>query len=78
MEMALENAAATRTTEEGCRQFDVLIDPDEPTRVAFYEVYESKNAFDIHQQTEHFQKYFENAIPLLETRKRMFFTRTAP
>ncbi len=78
MEMALENAAATRTTEAGCRQFDVLVDPDEPTRVAFYEIYDSKNAFEIHQQTEHFQKYLENAVPLLDTRKRTFFTRIAP
>ncbi len=78
MEMALENAAATRTSEEGCRQFDVVVDPDEPTRVAFYEVYDSKNAFEAHQQTEHFQKYLESAVPLLETRKRTFFTRIAP
>ena len=78
MEMALENAAATRTTEPGCQQFDVLVDPDEPTRVAFYELYDSKDAFEAHQQTGHFQKYLESAVPLLDTRKRTFFTRIAP
>lgn len=78
MEMALENAAATRTTEPGCQQFDVLVDPDEPTRIAFYEIYDSKEAFEAHQQTRHFRKYLENAVPLLDTRKRTFFTRIAP
>ncbi len=78
MEMALENATATRTTEPGCKQFDVLVDPDEPTRIAFYEIYDSKDAFEAHQRTEHFQKYLDNAVPLLDTRKRTFFTRIAP
>ncbi|HUU72351.1 MAG TPA: putative quinol monooxygenase [Burkholderiales bacterium] len=78
MEMALENAAATRSTEPGCRQFDVLVAPEEPTRIAFYEVYDNETAFEAHQQTGHFQKYLQNAVPLLATRKRTFFTRTAP
>ncbi|NIO40447.1 MAG: antibiotic biosynthesis monooxygenase, partial [Burkholderiales bacterium] len=42
MQMALENAAAARETEPGCQQFDVLVDPDDPTKIAFYEVYDSK------------------------------------
>lgn len=78
MEMALENAAATRSTESGCRQFDVLVDPEDRTRIAFYEVYDSKQAFETHQQTPHFKKYFENAVPLLADRARTFFTRVAP
>jgi (4S)-4-hydroxy-5-phosphonooxypentane-2,3-dione isomerase len=78
MEMALANAEATRSTEPGCRQFDVLVDPDEPTRIAFYEVYDGEIAFDAHQKTAHFQAYLENAVPLLATRKRTFFTRVAP
>ena len=78
MEMALENAAATRSTEPGCRQFDVLVDPENPTRIAFYEVYDDKDAFEAHQQTAHFKKYFEDAVPLLADRERTFFTRIAP
>lgn len=78
MEMALENATATRSTEPGCRQFDVLVDPQDPTRIAFYEVYDNKDAFEAHQQTAHFKKYFQNAVPLLAGRERTFFTRVAP
>jgi len=78
MEMALENATAARSTEAGCRQFDVLVDPEDKTKIAFYEVYDSKDAFEIHTKTAHFLKYFENAIPLLEERDRIFLSRVAP
>lgn len=78
MEMALENAAATRSTEPGCQQFDVLVDPEDKTRIAFYEVYDNKQAFETHQQTPHFKKYFEHALPLLADRERTFFSRIAP
>ena len=78
MEMALENAAAARSTEPGCQQFDVLVDPDDRTKIAFYEVYDNKQAFETHLETPHFKKYFENALPLLAERERRFFTRVAP
>ena len=78
MEMALENAAASRSTEPGCRQFDVLSDPEDPAKIAFYEVYDNKDAFEAHLQTAHFKKYFENAVPLLAARERTFFSRVAP
>ena len=78
MEMALENAAAARSNEPGCQQFDVLVDPDDRTKIAFYEVYDDKQAFETHLETAHFKKYFENAIPLLAERERRFFNRVAP
>jgi len=78
MKMALENAAASRTTEPGCRQFDVLADPEDPTKIAFYEVYDNKQAFESHLETAHFKKYFEHAVPLLAERTRSFFNRVAP
>ncbi|MBS1254350.1 MAG: (4S)-4-hydroxy-5-phosphonooxypentane-2,3-dione isomerase [Deltaproteobacteria bacterium] len=78
MEIALENAAAARSTEPGCRQFDVLVDPEDPNRVSFYEVYDSKDAFETHRQTAHFKKYLENAVPLLVSRELTFFNRIVP
>ena len=78
MKMAMENAAASRTTEQGCRQFDVLVDPDDATKIAFYEVYDNKQAFESHLETAHFKKYFEHAVPLLAERTRSFFNRVAP
>lgn len=78
MAMALENAAATRSTEPGCRQFDVVVNTEDRTRVAYYEVYDSENAFESHLQTAHFKKYLDNAVPLLASRERTFFNRIAP
>ena len=78
MVMALENAAATRSTEPGCRQFDVVVNTEDRTRVAYYEVYDSENAFEAHLQTAHLKKYLDNAVPLLTSRERTFFNRLAP
>jgi quinol monooxygenase YgiN len=78
MSMLLENAKAARETEPGCRQFDVLVDPKDRTRVMLYEVYEDEPAFQAHQQTPHFKRYIAEAIPLLQSRDRFFFRRVAP
>jgi quinol monooxygenase YgiN len=78
MSMLLENAKAARETEPGCRQFDVLVDPRDRTRLMLYEVYEDEAAFQAHQQTAHFKKYIGEAVPLLQSRDRFIFRRVAP
>jgi (4S)-4-hydroxy-5-phosphonooxypentane-2,3-dione isomerase len=78
MPMALANAAASRSTEPGCRQFDVIVDPEDRTKIVYYEVYDDADAFDAHQQTAHFKKYLETAVPLLESRARTIYARIAP
>jgi quinol monooxygenase YgiN len=74
---AIENAAASRK-EPGCRQFDVLVDPKDRTRVMLYEVYADDKAFDAHQQTAHFKRYVAEAVPLLASRERHVWKRAAP
>ncbi|MCD6042359.1 MAG: hypothetical protein K0R40_1962 [Burkholderiales bacterium] len=69
-----ENAAAARK-EPGCRQFDVLVDPKDKTKVMLYEVYDDEKAFEAHQQTAHFKKYVAEAVPLLASRERQVFTK---
>jgi quinol monooxygenase YgiN len=78
MGMLLDNGKAARETEPGCRQFDILVDPKDRTRVMLYEVYEDEAAFQAHQQTLHFKKYIAEGIPLLQSRDRFFFRRVAP
>lgn len=78
MAMALENAKASRETEPGCRQFDVLVDPNDRTKVMFYEMYADEAAFQAHQQTAHFKNYFDKALGYLASRGRTFYTRVAP
>jgi len=56
----------------------VLVDPQDPTRITFYEVYDSEAAFEKHQQSPHFKNYLEHAVPLLKRRERRFLTRLDP
>ena len=72
--MAVENARQSRQ-EPGCRQFEVLVDPQDRTKILLYEVYDDQKAFDAHQQTAHFKKYLEEAVPLLAHRERQFYVK---
>jgi quinol monooxygenase YgiN len=74
MKKALDNAREARK-EPGCRQFDVLLDPNDRTKVMLYEVYDDDSAFEAHQQTPHFKKYLAEAVPLLASRERQVWKR---
>jgi len=74
IKMALENARDARK-EPGCRQFDVLVDPKDRTKVLLYEIYDDEKAFEAHQATPHFKKYLAEAVPLLAHRERQVFTK---
>ena len=72
--MALENMRAARK-EPGCRQFEVLVDPKDRTKVMLYEIYDDEKAFEAHQATPHFKKYLAEAVPLLASRERHMLTK---
>ena len=74
MEKVLENAASARR-EPGCKQFDVVVDPKDRTKVMLYEVYADEKAFEAHQQTPAFKKYIAEAVPLLASRERHIWKR---
>lgn len=74
MKMAMENAVAARK-EPGCRQFDVLVDPQDKAKVLLFEIYDDEKAFEAHQATPHFKKYLAEAVPLLASRERQFWKR---
>ena len=74
MAEVLANAREARK-EPGCRQFDVLVDPNDKTKVMLYEVYDDESAFEAHQQTPHFKKYLAEAVPLLASRERAVWKR---
>ena len=71
------NAAAARK-EPGCRQFDVLVDPQDKAKVMLYEVYDDEKAFEVHQQGAAFKKYVAEAVPLLAARERAVWHRVSP
>jgi quinol monooxygenase YgiN len=74
MKKAAENAREARK-EPGCRQFDILVDPNDRTKVMLYEVYDDEKAFEAHQQTPHFKKYLAEAVPLVASRERQVWKR---
>lgn len=74
MQQVLENAKAARS-EPGCRQFEVLVSPDDNTSLMLFEVYDDQKAFDAHQAGEAFKKYLANAVPLLASRERHFWNK---
>jgi autoinducer 2-degrading protein len=74
MAQVLANAREARK-EPGCRQFEVLVDPADRTKVMLFEVYDDEKAFEAHQQGAHFKDYLANAVPLLASRERAFWKR---
>jgi quinol monooxygenase YgiN len=72
MPMVKDNARAARA-EPGCRQFEVLVDPDERTHLMLFEVYDDEKAFELHQQGAAFKRYMAEAVPLLASRERHFW-----
>ena len=72
---ALKVNASEARKEPGCKQFDVLVDPLDRTKVMLYEVYNDDKAFEAHQQTPHFKKYLAEAVPLLASRERSVWKR---
>ena len=71
---ALANARVARK-EPGCRQFEVLGDAADRTKVMLFEIYDDEKAFQAHQQTPHFKKWVAEAVPLLESRERHMLQR---
>lgn len=56
IEAALDNARNTRR-EPGNLRFDVSQAEDDPNRFLLYEVYQTKEDFAAHQQTEHYLRW---------------------
>lgn len=61
---ALDDARHSVADEPGCRQFDVIRPEASETAVVFYEVYDSREAFDRHLETPHLDR-FRTAFPSL-------------
>ena len=72
MQKVIENAKAARK-EPGCRQFEVLVSPEDKTSIMLFEVYDDQKAFEVHQAGAAFKKYAAEAVPLLASRERHFW-----
>lgn len=66
MPLMLENAAASRGDEPGCRRFDVLTTDADADHILLYEIYDDEAAFEAHLQAPHFIKFRDAVKPLVE------------
>ncbi|MCD0460438.1 putative quinol monooxygenase [Roseiconus lacunae] len=57
LQRVLQQASDSVRLEDGCFQFDVLVDEDNPNIVFLYETYADAAAFDTHRATDHFADF---------------------
>lgn len=67
----VENAELSLKDEPGCLVFDVLHNAGSEYPFLLYEVYESKDAFEMHKASPHFAR-FDEAVRSIVTAKRVF------
>lgn len=65
--------------EEGCLGFDILEDPEDPTRITLYESYTDAATFhDVHRETPHFKEYARITAPWVENKSMRALTKIRP
>jgi quinol monooxygenase YgiN len=62
------NARASVENEAGCRQFDVCVDPQRPTEVFLYELYDDEAAFQSHMREPHFASFNAQAGEMIASK----------
>ncbi|UZD90439.1 putative quinol monooxygenase [Cognatishimia activa] len=70
--LMIENARMSRKMEPGCKQFDVCVGED-PSSVFLYEIYDSKAAFDLHLQSEHFLTFDKTVANMVASKSVQLF-----
>jgi len=54
-----KNASDSLANEVGCHQFDITQDPQNPTKIFLYELYDDAAAFETHKQASHYLEFNE-------------------
>ena len=73
-----ENAQVSRSSEPGCRQFDVCRDPAQKQSFFLYELYDDEAAVQAHLQSAHFQAFSAATGAWVEHKTVRRLMRTAP
>ncbi len=73
LEAARDDAKHSLADEPGCQQFDVICPEGAEDTVVFYEVYDSRAAFDAHLETHHLARFREAFPPLVVTERPVRF-----
>jgi len=73
-----DNAQISRSTEPGCRQFDVCRDPVQGQFFFLYELYDDEAAVQAHLRSAHFRAFSEATGAWVEHKTVRRCVRTAP
>ena len=52
-----KNATEPLANEVSCHQFDILQDPQNPTKIFLYELYDDVAASELHKQASHYLEF---------------------
>ena len=52
-----KNASDSLANEVGCHQFDITQDPQNPTKIFLYELYDDTVAFELHKKASHYLEF---------------------
>ena len=52
-----KNASDSLANEVGCHQFDITQDPQNPTKIFLYELYDDAFAFEVHKKASHYLEF---------------------
>ena len=52
-----KNAADSLANEVGCHQFDITQDPQNPTKIFLYELYDDAVTFELHKKASHYLEF---------------------
>lgn len=78
-EAVIRQGDNSRRLEPGCLGFDILQDPEDPTRFTLYETYTDSATFhEVHRLTSHFLAYAEVTAPWVESKSFRAMTRIWP
>ena len=71
--LARDDAERSLADEPGCRQFDIVRPEATSNAVLFYEVYDSRAAFDAHLETPHLGRFRAGFPALIVTERPVRF-----
>ena len=77
VELVSENARLSLEEPE-CHQFDVCVDPEQPTRIALYEIYTDSDAFQYHLDTPHFNQFNQTVTHWVQSKSLSIYERVTP
>ncbi|MEO1504814.1 MAG: putative quinol monooxygenase [Pseudomonadota bacterium] len=73
-----QQAADSLRLEEACSRFDVCVDPDAENRVFLYEVYDTREAFELHLASPHFKAFDAEVAEWVIEKRVQSFQRLTP